>query len=114
MAFTLSLVSFSCTGPIIGSLLVEAASKGSLLGPAVGMFGLSLANNQWTAALAGIVYGMSIGINMPTIFAWTADLAKPGKVALALGTMLMALEVGIGAGAVFSGHYFGGDLVILK
>ena len=43
MAFTLSLVSFSCTGPIIGSLLVEAASKGSLLGPAVGMFGFALA-----------------------------------------------------------------------
>ncbi len=43
MGFTLSLVSFSCTGPIIGSLLVEAASKGSLLGPAVGMFGFALA-----------------------------------------------------------------------
>lgn len=43
MAFTLSLVSFSCTGPIIGSLLVEAASGGSYLGPAIGMFGFSLA-----------------------------------------------------------------------
>jgi len=43
MAFTLSLVSFSCTGPIIGSLLVDAASKGDILGPAMGMFGFSLA-----------------------------------------------------------------------
>lgn len=43
MAFTLVLVSFSCTGPIIGTLLVEAATKGSLLGPAVGMFGFALA-----------------------------------------------------------------------
>jgi thiol:disulfide interchange protein DsbD len=43
MAFTLSLVSFSCTGPIIGTLLVEAGQKGSLLGPAVGMLGFSLA-----------------------------------------------------------------------
>ncbi|WP_118193622.1 protein-disulfide reductase DsbD family protein [Albibacterium indicum] len=43
MAFTLALVSFSCTGPIIGYLLVEAVSKGSLLGPAVGMFGFSVA-----------------------------------------------------------------------
>lgn len=77
---------------------------------AVGMFGLALAQNQLTAALAGVVYGMSIGINMPAIFAWTADLAKPGKIALALGTMLMALEVGIGAGAVFSGHRFAGDV----
>lgn len=43
MAFTLALVSFSCTGPIIGTLLVQAASMGDLLGPAVGMFGFSLA-----------------------------------------------------------------------
>lgn len=42
MAFTLSLVSFSCTGPIIGTLLVEAASKG-IGGPFWGMFGFSLA-----------------------------------------------------------------------
>ncbi len=46
MAFTLVLVSFSCTGPIIGTLLVEAASQGSIVGPAVGMggfaFGLAL------------------------------------------------------------------------
>ncbi|MDR0795716.1 MAG: thioredoxin family protein [Tannerella sp.] len=43
MAFTLTLVSFSCTGPIIGTLLVEAASKGLAIGPAVGMFGFALA-----------------------------------------------------------------------
>ncbi len=43
MASTLVVVSFSCTGPIIGTLLVDAASKGDRLGPAVGMFGFSLA-----------------------------------------------------------------------
>lgn len=43
MAGTLALVSFSCTGPIIGTLLVQAATSGALLGPAVGMFGFSLA-----------------------------------------------------------------------
>ena len=43
MAFTLALVSFSCTGPIIGTLLVEAASSGIAIGPAIGMFGFSLA-----------------------------------------------------------------------
>lgn len=43
MAFTLALVSFSCTGPIIGTLLVEAASMGNLVGPAVGMGGFALA-----------------------------------------------------------------------
>lgn len=43
MAFTLALVSFSCTGPIIGTLLVEASSTGHMSGPFFGMFGFSLA-----------------------------------------------------------------------
>ncbi len=43
MAFTLSLVSFSCTGPIIGTLLVEAAVNGGVLGPIMGMTGFSMA-----------------------------------------------------------------------
>lgn len=43
MAFTLVLVSFSCTGPIIGTLLVEVSSTGSLLAPAIGMFGFAVA-----------------------------------------------------------------------
>ncbi|MDR0845025.1 MAG: thioredoxin family protein [Tannerella sp.] len=43
MAFTLALVSFSCTGPIIGTLLVEAASEGMTAGPAIGMLGFALA-----------------------------------------------------------------------
>ena len=43
MAFTLVLVSFSCTGPIIGTLLVEAASQGNQAGPAIGMLGFAIA-----------------------------------------------------------------------
>lgn len=43
MAFTLCLVSFSCTGPIIGTLLVEAAATSNFISPAVGMFGFALA-----------------------------------------------------------------------
>lgn len=43
MALALAIVSFSCTGPIVGTLLVEAAAGGSQLGPIVGMLGFSLA-----------------------------------------------------------------------
>ena len=43
MAFTLTLVSFSCTGPIIGFLLVEVSTSGSIAGPAVGMAGFAIA-----------------------------------------------------------------------
>lgn len=43
MAFTLALVSFSCTGPIIGNLLVDAASSGNMIAPAIGMSGFAIA-----------------------------------------------------------------------
>lgn len=43
MAFTLTLVSFSCTGPIIGFLLVEVSTSGSIAGPAIGMLGFAIA-----------------------------------------------------------------------
>ena len=43
MAFTLSLVSFSCTGPIIGFLLVELGTTGNLLAPSIGMLGFAIA-----------------------------------------------------------------------
>lgn len=43
MAFTLSLVSFSCTGPIIGFLLVEVSTSGSVIAPAIGMLGFAVA-----------------------------------------------------------------------
>ena len=43
MAFTLALVSFSCTGPIIGFLLVEVSTSGSITAPAIGMLGFAIA-----------------------------------------------------------------------
>ena len=43
MAFTLTLVSFSCTGPIIGFLLVAVSTQGSILAPTIGMLGFAIA-----------------------------------------------------------------------
>lgn len=43
MAFTLSLVSFSCTGPIIGFLLVQVSTTGNVVAPAIGMLGFAIA-----------------------------------------------------------------------
>jgi MFS family permease len=60
--------------------------------------------------LAGVIYGISIGVTRPTIFAWTADLAVKGKLALALSTMLIGLELGIFLGAFVSGLIFNGDI----
>lgn len=72
----------------------------------IGMGVMSIATTKFTAAIGGAIYGLSIGVNMPTIFAWTADLAKKGKVAIGLSTMLMSLEIGIGVGAFVSGDIF--------
>jgi thiol:disulfide interchange protein len=83
MAFTLSLVSFSCTGPIIGSLLVEA-SRGGFMGPFMGMFGFSLA-----LALPFAVFAAFPG--------WLQSLPKSGgwlnSVKVILGFLELALAL---------------------
>jgi len=84
MATTLSLVSFSCTGPIIGTLLVQAASMGQLLGPAVGMFGFALA-----LALPFTLFSLFPG--------WLSSLPKSGgwlnSVKVTLGFLELALAL---------------------
>ena len=80
---------------------------------AMGMWLFSASTTVPVLVAAGIVYGMSVGINMPAIFAWTVDLAPEGKAATALGTMLMALEVGIGVGAFASGSWYAADPSVL-
>ncbi|HEY1010530.1 MAG: cytochrome c biogenesis protein CcdA [Daejeonella sp.] len=82
MAFTLALVSFSCTGPIIGTLLVEAVSKGSYLGPATGMLGFSSA--------------LAIPFTLFAIFpSWLKEMPKSGgwlnTVKVSLGFLEVAL-----------------------
>lgn len=84
MAATLSIVSFSCTGPIIGTLLVQAASSGAYLGPAVGMFGFSLA--------------LAIPFTLFAIFpSWMKSLPKSGgwlnSVKVVLGFLELALAL---------------------
>jgi thiol:disulfide interchange protein DsbD len=82
MSFTLALVSFSCTGPIIGTLLVDAVSKGAYLGPAMGMFGFSLA--------------LAIPFTLFAIFpSWLKEMPKSGgwlnTVKVSLGFLELAL-----------------------
>ncbi|WP_217902302.1 protein-disulfide reductase DsbD [Siphonobacter sp. BAB-5385] len=84
MATTLSLVSFSCTGPIIGTLLVQAASMGALLGPAVGMFGFALA--------------LALPFTLFSLFpSWMKTLPKSGgwlnSVKVTLGILELALAL---------------------
>lgn len=85
MAATLSLVSFSCTGPIIGTLLVQAAVTGALLGPAIGMFGFSCA-----LALPFTLFAMfpSLLKSMPKSGGWLNSV----KVVLGFLELALALK----------------------
>lgn len=84
MAFTLALVSFSCTGPIIGTLLVEAASSGAILAPALGMSGFAIA--------------LAIPFTLFAIFpTWLESMPKSGgwlnSVKVVLGFLELALAL---------------------
>jgi thiol:disulfide interchange protein len=84
MAFTLALVSFSCTGPIIGWLLVDAATHGNFLAPAIGMFGFAVA--------------LAIPFTLFAIFpSWLKSLPKSGSwlnsVKVVLGFIVLAVSL---------------------
>ena len=84
MAFTLVLVSFSCTGPIIGTLLVEAASVGDITGPAIGMGAFALA--------------LAIPFTLFAIFpSWLKEMPRSGgwlnSVKVVLGFLELALSL---------------------
>ena len=85
MAFTLSLVSFSCTGPIIGTLLVEAAHGRSYLGPIAGMTGFAVALALPFALFAAFPSWLS---NLPKSGGWLNSV----KVSLGFLELALALK----------------------
>tara|TARA_R110002073_G_scaffold128999_3_gene275124 strand:- start:84828 stop:85997 length:1170 start_codon:yes stop_codon:yes gene_type:complete len=56
--------------------------------------------------IAATIYGLAMGIISPTVNAWTIDLSNPSAKGKSIATMYIALEVGIGLGALFSGWYY--------
>ncbi len=56
--------------------------------------------------IGGVVYGISAGINSPTVFAWTVDLASPEKRGRAMATLFISLEIGILLGALVSAEIY--------
>lgn len=96
MAFTLSLVSFSCTGPIIGTLLVESSTSGSMMGPAIGMIGFSSA--------------LAIPFTLFAIFpGWLNSLPQSGgwlnSVKVVLGLLELALALKFLSGIDLAYHW---------
>ncbi|MCZ4407387.1 MFS transporter [Cryomorphaceae bacterium 1068] len=70
---------------------------------------LALTTNQFVFFVGAVFFGISTGINSPTLFAWTVDLANPEKRGKAIATMFIALEVGILSGALISAELYSND-----
>src|SRR5690606_33142743 len=104
MALALAIVSFSCTGPIVGTLLVEAASKGGTA-PLVGMFGFSLA-----LALPCRVFVKFTGWldSMPSSGGWMNAV----KVSLGFLELALALKFLSNADLVLQKHWLEREIVL--
>jgi len=83
-----------------------AVLKVSTAGLTFSMAFLALATSPWSFFLAALFLGLAAGTNTPTIFAWTIDLSDPRHRGKAMATMYIALEIGIGLGALCSGWIF--------
>lgn len=89
MAFTLVLVSFSCTGPIVGMILVESASSQNVLEPVVGMLGFSLA---FALPFSIFAFFPSLMKNMPRSGGWLNSVKVVlGFIELALGLKFLSI-----------------------
>jgi thiol:disulfide interchange protein len=106
MAATLSLVSFSCTGPIIGFLLVQAATSGAILGPAIGMLGFSFA--------------LAIPFALFAMFpAWMSSLPKSGgwlngvKVTLGFLELALSLKFLSNVDLAYHWHWFDREIFLV-
>lgn len=76
----------------------------------VSMLGLAWAQDLTQLLGFGVVYGMAVGIYSPALFAWAIDLGHPEHRGRAFSTIYIALEMGIGIGAVTAGAIYANDL----
>jgi MFS family permease len=72
----------------------------------IAMMIIAFAQTKTMLLLGGVIFGCSVGMNSPTISAWTIDLSLDAFRGRALATMYIALEAGIGIGALVSGYVF--------
>ncbi|MEZ0483716.1 MFS transporter [Fibrella aquatica] len=73
---------------------------------AISLVMLALTDSVWLFFTAAVVYGMAWGMNSPTLQAWTVDLSEEATRGRAMATLYIALELGIGLGALAAGWFF--------
>lgn len=69
----------------------------------IGLLVIGLSDNTFMFFTGAVIYGLAVGMNSPTIFAWTADLSPDKSRGKAMATTFIALELGIMMGAILSG-----------
>ena len=94
----------------IGRISVLLLGCSALL---LAMLILAFTTTPFMFYLGAVVFGIAAGINSPTIFAWTIDLANDEAREKALATMFIALELGIIGGSVIGGYLFGNNIDML-
>jgi MFS family permease len=75
---------------------------------------LAYAHDKTMLIIGGILFGIAVGMNTPTLYAWTVDLAIDKFRGKALATMYIALEIGIGAGAFFGGLIYSNEMTNMR
>lgn len=80
--------------------------KAGLIILLIAMLVLGLGGNLYWLLVGAVLYGIATGIVSPALNAWTIDLSHPNYRGKALATMYIALEAGIGLGALFSGWFY--------
>ena len=75
---------------------------------------IALSTSQSILYVGGVLFGIAIGMNSPTIYAWTIDLSLDAFRGKALATMYIALEIGIGLGAFMSGWLYSNEISRIK
>jgi MFS family permease len=109
--YTLSSLSvrllFAKTSDRIGRLPVLVYTTFVLM---TAMFCMYLANSPLLFITGGVLFGMATGMSTPTLIAWAIDLSAEHERGRALSTVYMALEAGIGLGALFGGFMYKGNI----
>lgn len=81
--------------------------KVAALGMGVSMICIGLSTTPFQFFASAVLFGLAVGLNTPSIFAWTIDLSDEQHRGRAMATVYIALEIGIGAGALLSGWLYG-------
>ena len=101
----------SLTVRLVAGKASDTHGRVPVLRISAGILAVGLALLVWSPSVlwflaAAVVFGIGTGLNSPTLYAWTIDLSHPERRGRAVATMYIALEIGIGLGALLAGWIF--------